>query len=147
MCAVLRHYGIPEVIVKAIDVLYNNPKSALMVDGNLSDPFQVTTWVLQGAVLAPFLFIVLIDYLMRRATENTESGVVTNPRHSRGHPVKTSNDLDFADNIALLESSIPNAQRQLTGTAASAEQLGLVISVPKTDYMTINCDPQPPLEV
>ena len=30
MFAVLRHYGIPEVIVKAIGVLYNNPKSALL---------------------------------------------------------------------------------------------------------------------
>ena len=147
MFAVLRHYGIPEVIVNAIGVLYNNSKSAVMVDGNLSDPFQVTTGVLQGDVLAPFLFIVLIDYLMKRATENIESGVVTHPRQSRRHPAKTLNDLDFADDIALLESSIPNAQRQLTRTAVSAEQLGLVISVPKTEYMSINCNPLPPLEV
>ena len=101
MFAVLRHYGIPEVIVNAIGVLYNNSRSAVMVDGNLSDPFQVTTGVLQGDVLAPFLFIVLIDYLMKRATENIESGVVTHPRQSRRHPAKTLNDLDFADDIAL----------------------------------------------
>ena len=52
---------------------------AVKVDGNLSDTFQDTTavLVLQGDVLAPFLFLVLIDYLIKRATENTESGVVS----------------------------------------------------------------------
>ena len=147
MFSVLRHYGIPEAIVKAISVLYHNSKSAVMVDGNISDPFQVTTGVLQGDVLAPFLFIILIDYLMMKATEDTDSGVVTHPRQSRRHPAKILNDLDFADDIALLESSIPSAQSQLTSTAAAAEQLGLIISVPKTEYMTINCNPQPPLQV
>ena len=33
--------------------LYNNSKSAVMVDGNISEPFKVSTGVLQGDVLAP----------------------------------------------------------------------------------------------
>ena len=147
MFAILRHYGIPEVIVNAIRVLYDNSKSAVMVDGNITDSFQVTTGVLQGDVLAPFLFIILIDYLMKKATDDTTSGVITHPRQPRRHPAVALNDLDFADDIALLESSIPNAQAQLTRTAAVAEQLGLIISVPKTEYMTINCNTQTPLEV
>lgn len=118
-----------------------------MVDGNISDTFQVSTGVLQGDVLAPFLFVILIDYLMKNATEGTDSGVITHPRRSRRHPAKVLNDLDFADDIALLESSISRAQAQLTRTAAAAESLGLVISVSKTEYMTINCNPQPPLQV
>ena len=101
MFSFLRHYGIPEVIVNAISSLYNNSKTAVMVDGNISDPFQVTTGVLQGDVLAPFLFIVLIDYLMTKATEDTDSGVVTHPRQSSRHPAKILNDLDFADDIAF----------------------------------------------
>ncbi|XP_033127478.1 uncharacterized protein LOC117125175, partial [Anneissia japonica] len=48
MFAVLRHYGIPETVVKAIQVLYNNSSSIVMVDGNISDPFPVTTGVLQN---------------------------------------------------------------------------------------------------
>ena len=46
MFAVLRHYGIPDVVFSAISVLYKNSKSAVMVDGNLSNPFDVTTGVL-----------------------------------------------------------------------------------------------------
>ena len=147
MFSVLRHYGIPDKLVKAIGALYNNSKSAVMVDGNISEPFQVTTGVLQGDVLAPFLFIVLIDYMLQKATEDSDSGVVTHPRQSRRHPAKVLNDLDFADDIALLESSIPRAQAQLTRTAAAAEDLGLIISVPKTEYMTVNCSSHPTLQV
>ena len=88
MFAVLRHYGIPEAVVNAISVHYKKPKSAVMVDGGLSDPFDVTTGVLQGDVLAPFLFVVLVDYLLKKATSQLDSRVVTHPRRSRRHPVK-----------------------------------------------------------
>ena len=53
-----------------------------MVDGNLSDPFDVTTGVLQRDVLAPFLFVVLVDYLLKKATSQRDSGVVTHPHRS-----------------------------------------------------------------
>ena len=87
MFAVLRHYGIPEPLVNAIGALYNNSKSAVVVDGNISDSFEVSTGVLQGDVLAPFLFIILVDYLLKKATSDLDSGVVTHPRRIRCYPV------------------------------------------------------------
>ena len=39
------------------------------------------------------------------------------------------------------------AQAKLNRTARAAKELGLIISVPKTEYMTANCHPQPPLQV
>ena len=57
---------------------------------------------------------------------------------------------DFADDIALLEFTIPWPQAQLTSTAAAAKDLGLIISVrsvPKAEYMTLNCHPHPTLHV
>ncbi|XP_073231851.1 uncharacterized protein [Porites lutea] len=73
-------------------------------------------------------------YLLLRSTDgDIDSGVLTCPRKS--------------NDIALLESSISRAQSQLTRTANAAADLGLVISAPKTEYITINCCPQPPLEV
>ena len=92
-----------------------------MADGSISAPFHVTTGVLRVDVLAPFLFITLIDYLMKKATQNIESGVVTHPRRSRRYPAESLKDLDFADDIALLESSMENAQAQNTRTAAASE--------------------------
>ena len=147
MFAVLRHYGIPEAVVNAISTLYKNSESAVMVDGNISAPFEVSTGVLQGDVLAPFLFIIMVDFLLKKATSDNDSGIVTHPRRSRRFPAKVLNDLDFADDIALLESTMSQAQAQLTRTADAAKDLGLIISVPKTEYMTANCSPHPPLQV
>ena len=54
------------------------------------DPFDVSTGVQQGDVLAPFLFVV---YLLKKATSQLDSGVVTHPRYSRRQPAKSLNDL------------------------------------------------------
>ena len=39
-----------------------------MVDGSISEPFDVTTGVLQGDVLAPLLFIIFVEYLLGKAS-------------------------------------------------------------------------------
>jgi len=147
MFCILRHYGIPAPVVNAIQALYKNTRSAVLVDGNLSDTFDVTTGVLQGDVLAPFLFIIVVDYLLSKVTAGTDVGVETHPRRSRRYPAKLLNDLDFADDISLLESAIPRAQTQLTNTASEADVVGLIINIPKTEYMTVNCGPHTPLKV
>ena len=102
-----------------------------MVDENISDPFEASTGVLQGDVLSPFLFIILVDSLLKKATSDLDSGVVTHPRRSRRYPVKALHDLDFADDIVLLESTIPWAQAYLNSTAAAAKDPGLTITVPR----------------
>lgn len=59
-----------------------------MVDGNISESVDVSTGVLQGDVLPPFLFIIVVDYLLKKATAGLDSGVVTHPRQSRRYPAK-----------------------------------------------------------
>ena len=118
MFRILRHYGIPAKIVRAIQAIYKNSKSAVLEEGKLSEEFDVTTGVLQGDSLAPFLFIITMDYILRNAEQehraNGGEGFVTKPRRSaRENSRETSssiNDLDFADDIALLEGSLARAQ-------------------------------------
>lgn len=95
MFNISRHYGVPIKVVNAIEAICHNSKSAVLVDGNASEEFNVITGVLQGDTLAPFLFIVVIDYVMKNAQL----------------------DLEFADHIALLENSLERAQQQLTQLA------------------------------
>ena len=80
---------------------------------------------------------------MRKATDDTDCGVETRQRVSRQHLAKQINDLGFADDIkvALLESLKARAQEQLTKTASVNAELGLIISVPKTEYMCFNAVP------
>ena len=115
----------PEEIVEAVRVLYTNSTSRVLVEGEISDPFKITTGVLQGDLLAPFLFIIVIDYVSSLSAGNY--GYIThkaierkNPRATRRNssvsvsaPERKVNDLAFADNVALLENDIKRTQEQL----------------------------------
>ncbi|CAH3185753.1 unnamed protein product [Porites lobata] len=55
------------------------------------------------------------------------------------HQAKFVNDIDYAGEICLLESSIERAQVQLSLTAEPAASFGLLINTSKTEYMYLNC--------
>ena len=61
---------------------------------------------LQGDTLAPFLFIIVIDFVLKNATGS--HGFTTNLRESARRPESSIFDLDFADDISLLEGGKSN---------------------------------------
>ena len=42
-----------------------------MSDGSLSETFEVKSGVIQGGILSPLVFVLVIDYVMRRVAEET----------------------------------------------------------------------------
>ena len=70
--------------------------------------FSITAGVLQGDTLAPYLFIIVLDYTMRKALKEkgNDFGFQLQPRKSRRHPPKVMADLDFADDIALISEQL-----------------------------------------
>ena len=57
MFKILHAYGIPEQLDNAI-------KDARVLSSDGTEPFQVTSGVLQGDTLAPYLFIIVVDYAL-----------------------------------------------------------------------------------
>ena len=95
--------------------------------------------MLQGDTLAPYLFIIMIDYIMRTSTnESNHLGLTISERQSRRYPATKLTDTDFADDIALFSDSIEDAQSLLTLVVNAAKSVGLNINEDKTEYMTIN---------
>ena len=81
MFAILRHYVILLRSLVQSDSCVTVPNTAVLVDGRISESFEVTTGVLKGGVLAPFLFIVVLICTMWQATiKGHNSGVLTHPR-------------------------------------------------------------------
>ena len=93
---ILDAYGIPEKLVKVITIIYETP------DGDTT-PFKILAGVLQGDTLAPYLFAIVIDYVMRQAIENKEQelGFRLYLRKSKRIPATVVTDLMFADDIAF----------------------------------------------
>ena len=81
-----------ETITNAIRVLYSDSKSDVLVDGEITSFFDVITGILQGDVLAPFLFIVIIDWIMRNSNID-HLGFITKPRRSHRYPDKRLGEL------------------------------------------------------
>ena len=65
-------YGIPPQIIKAVNTMYkDNEAQVLSPDGD-TEFFQIQAGILQGDTLAPLLFILSLDYAMRKATTNSQ---------------------------------------------------------------------------
>ena len=67
MFSILQHFGIPDKIVSAIRVLYDQSTCQVYLQGKRSEPYAIATGVLQCDVFAPFLFIIVKDYVSKRS--------------------------------------------------------------------------------
>ena len=129
MFKILAAYGIPQLIVDAIAIIYDNVRAKVLSPDGETDWFNLFVGVLQGDTLAPYLFIIVLDYVMRQATEGKEEelGLTLKKRQSRRIGAQSVTDLDFADDLALLSN-----------LEISAKSVGLLINGKKTEVMPIN---------
>ncbi|KAL9952861.1 hypothetical protein ACROYT_G040182 [Oculina patagonica] len=127
----LRHYGIPEKYITLIQKTYEECTCRVIHNGVLSELFEMLTGVRQGCLLSPFLFLLVIDWIMRRTTEKHQDGI-------QWTLTTRLEDLDFADDITLLSHNHRSMQSKLTRLAKISMQTGLRISKSKTKVMRVN---------
>ena len=137
---ILKAYGVPPNLLATIKALYTNTKAKILSPDRETDVFEIMMGVLQGDTLAPFLFVIALDYAMRKAVEGKEEefGFTITPQKSRRVRAKTITDLDFADDIALLSNLIEQAKQLLLAVEKECNAVGLYINAKKTKYMTYN---------
>ena len=92
--------------------------NAVIHEGKLTESFDIKTWVKQGCLLSPFLFLLAIDYIMRESTEGKRNGI-------QWTMWQQLDDLDFADDIALISSKQQQMQEKTSILAETSIKLGL----------------------
>ena len=136
---ILRAYGIPQVIVDLIECMYTDTMAKIITSDGPTDILEILAGILQGDTLAPYLFIIVIDYIMCTVMEGTENpGFTIKPRRSRRVKAVKLADTEFADDISLLTDSINEAQALLISLETVAADVGLKINESKTKYMALN---------
>ena len=112
---ILRAHGVPETLVNVISKLYENTCARVFTPDGDTELFEIIVGVLQGDTFAPYLFAIVIDYVMRQAISGREEelGFELERRRSRRHPPGVVTDLDFLNDIALLSEEINQAQELL----------------------------------
>ena len=142
MMAILRAYGIPSVIVDVIRLLYTGTKAKVVTSDGQTDLFDILAGVLQGDTLAPYLFVIVIDYCMNEAIGDDEAalGLTLVPAKSRRVKPVSIVDAEFADDIALLSNDIRQADELLKRVERSAKKVGLHMNESKTKVLGVNID-------
>nr|KAG5687084.1 hypothetical protein BaRGS_017102 [Batillaria attramentaria] len=136
----MSHYGFPPKFVNIIRQLYEDATCQIIHDGKLTEPFTVRTGVRQGCILSPTIFLMVVDWVMRQATDGKRTGI-------QWTFSKQLEDLDFADDIALLSHKQQDAQEKLNRVAEEAEKTGLKINISKTEVMRVNHKQHDPIQL
>nr|KAG5691042.1 hypothetical protein BaRGS_021253 [Batillaria attramentaria] len=136
----MSHYGFPPKFVNIIRQLYEDATCQVIHDGKLTEPFTVRTGVRQGCILSPTIFLMVVDWVMRQATDGKRTGI-------QWTFSKQLEDLDFADDIALLSHKQQDAQEKLNRVAEEAEKTGLKINISKTEVMRVNHKQHDPIQL
>ena len=142
MFKILPLYGIPQPIVAAIQALYTDTQATVITPDGETAFFNIEAGVLQGDTLAPFLFIIVLDYVLRLSLDKiNDKGLQLLPRRSRRQPAIHITDLDFADDIALVSDLVANAESLLHSLENAARLVGLHCNESKTEVIssTPNC--------
>ena len=129
---IMEHYGIPRKIINITKNLYQNSSCRVRTNSGYTDYFDIVTGVRQGCILSPMLFLLTIDFVMRRAMDKEEYGIEW--RNGR------LTDLDFADDLAILSDKATKLQNMTDDLSEIASKVGLRISSEKTKVMAVKED-------
>ena len=137
---ILLAYGIPKETVAAITILYRNTKVKVRSPDGDTEYFDIVAGVLQGYTLAPYLFIICIDYVLRTSIDKIrENGFELTKKRNRRYPAKTITDYaDYADDIAILANTPDQAETLLHSLEQAAAGISLYVNPHKTEYMCYN---------
>ena len=92
-------------------------------NGSLTEPFTITTGVRQGCLLSPFLFLIVIDWIMRETTKDKKRGLQWS--------LMEQLEDDYADDITLISQRHTDMKENLLKLDEEVRKTGLKINVKK----------------
>ena len=128
---IIRCYGIPNKMARVTADMYEGFECAI-IDGNeTSNWFKIKSGVKQGCVVSGFLFLLVIDWVMRKVTADKKRGI-------RWNFNTVLEDLDFVDDFALLSSKFNDLREKTRRLTEEAARAGLKLHARK--YKTLGTE-------
>ena len=101
--------------------------------------FDIAAGVLQKDTLAPYLFIICLDHVLRTSIDKMkENSFKLTKERSRRYPAKTITDADYANDTALLANAPAQAETLLHRLEWATAGISLHVNAQKTEYMWFN---------
>jgi exonuclease III len=152
--AALLAYGVPQTLRSAIMSMYDGPRGRVKTSDGPTDPFPITQGVMQGDTLAPFLFVSVLNLVLRDAIEPlTAQGIIVREARGTGRATRHTQaevrltDMDYADDIVVLSHTVDGLRMLMEAVELRAATVGLKVNFKpgKTEYMVFNIPDAPPL--
>ena len=137
---IMRSYGIPSKIINTVKALYANFECAVVDGQDTTEWFKIKTGLKQGCNVSGLLFALVVDWVMRNTWKKGNTRI-------RWKFTTKIEDLDFADDRALLSSTKQRIQTKADKLAHEAEMVGLKVNVGKCKLMRINSTSNDVVEV
>ena len=104
-----------------------------------TDYFDIIAGVLNKDTLAPYLFIICLNYMLRTSIDiMKDNSFKLAKERSRRYSAQTIMDADYADDIALLANTLAQTETLQHSVERAAAGIRLHINVFKTEYMCFN---------
>lgn len=144
---VLKRYGCPDKLVSLIQNLHENMQASVRINNELSAPFNVTTGVKQGCVMAPSLFTIYLCAMLELLKDRGLPGIDITYRMDRGifnirafdARTKTSRtivlEFQYADDAMVCAESEEDMQLIVDIFSEAYARMGLSINVRKTKVL------------
>ena len=126
----LRYYGVPEKITNLIRKFYEGFKAQIVHSGLLTESFEMLTGVRQGCLLSPLLFLVVLDWVSKQAFGTSARGI-------QWHLMKRLEDLEYADDLALLTHRVQDMRSKMEDLIVNGGRVGLRVNADKTKLMKV----------
>ncbi|VDO81152.1 unnamed protein product [Schistosoma margrebowiei] len=134
----LLHHGVPQKIVNVTWNSYDGLQCKFVHGGQLTDAFQVRTGDRQGCLLSPFLFLLVVDWVMKTSTYEEKHGIQWTAQNQL-------DDLNIADDLALLSHTNQQIQIKTVGVATVSASVGLNIHKGKTKVLKFKAENSNPV--
>ncbi len=128
--SLLQKTSINKRYITLLKETYENSTAVIKTDIGDTRKINILKGVKQGDVLSAVLFCVVIASIIQKADEECPTGTSIG-----GHLIS---NLSYADDIAILSSSVDGLQKYLNALSHQSSLVGLHINVKKTKCMSID---------
>lgn len=149
---ILNLYGVHGHIISLLKDLHTGTTATVRLGGKMGRPFAVKAGVRQGCVIAPTLFNVFIDHVLRtalaRMPPGVSNGIEIRPRVggkiAQPNPSESLIErlvfLLYADDLAIMSHDCSDLIAMLKTVDLVANEFGLCINASKTEIVHFNLD-------
>ena len=128
---IMKAYIIPDKLIRMVKIMYGDFECSVPEEGEQTRWLKISSGVKQGWVMSCFLFLLILDWTMRRTTERHRNGI-------RWNFTSMLEDLDFSDGIVLVSSKYEHIQNKTNRLVHNAGRLGLKLNAKKCKIMSVN---------